>query len=682
MVGLGNPGARSVRTRHNVGFRVLEELAARHGLTWTTGSRARTCQGRVDGVSVGLVQPLEFMNRSGAVARGALEELGLERPDQVLVVLDDADLPLGRLRLRPRGGDGGHRGLRDVLAELGSDDVPRLRFGIGRPEGDDAPAETTDWVLGEFTEAEERVLAEAVPRAADAVECCFSEGVTVAMNRFNRAPSEGPREEERAPGSAAPAEARAEARRYPAPAPAERDASMDLQTPQTNAGRTRLADLLARPFLRFMELEISSAILLLAMAVAALVWANSPWAHSYEDVWHHTMFGMQLGDVFELELSLGHWVNDGLMTIFFFVVGMEIKREMAYGELSTRARAMLPIAGALGGMIVPAAIYAAFHAGGPAIRGWGIPMATDIAFAVAALSVLGARVPSSLRVFLLALAIADDLGAVAVIAIFYTAEIHMSSLALAGAGLAFCAFLRWAGVRSFFAYVVVGAFVWFETHHSGVHATIAGVMLGFLTPAGVPVEDGSTLMERGRRALDHLTHLVTRDDADDHGGHQRVHAMRELSVVGRETISPLDFLVNLLERPVAFVIMPLFALSNAGVALDASTLGDPTARSVAIAVALGLVIGKPVGVTLFSWVAVKGNVAVLPNGVNWSALAATGLLAGIGFTVALFVTALAFENAVFTAGSKVGILVGSLVATVVGLAVLHRSLPQSSSRDR
>lgn len=439
--------------------------------------------------------------------------------------------------------------------------------------------------------------------------------------------------------------------------------------PPTGVRPESLADRLARPFLRFMQLEISSALLLLGMAVLALAWANSPWGESYDAFWH-TPVGLVVGEVFRLELSLGHWVNDGLMTLFFFVVGMEIKRELVQGELSTRTKAMLPLLGAVGGMVAPAGIYAAFHAGGPAISGWGIPMATDIAFAVAALSVLGSRVPASLRIFLLALAIADDLGAVAVIAIFYTAEIHLSALGMAAGGLALCAVLNVIGVRSFFVYALVGAFVWYETHHSGVHATIAGVMLGFLTPTVVE-DDHDTLIDRGRHALEHLRDVVT----GDHGGHARHHVFQTLHRVGRQSLSPLDFLVNLLERPVAYFIMPVFALANAGVRLDATTLGDPMAQRVGLAVALGLVLGKPVGITLFSFIAVRLGVAELPRGVNWRAIFATGCLAGIGFTVALFVTVLAFTDPVFTAGSKVGILGGSLLATVVGLAMLVRALP-------
>ena len=251
-------------------------------------------------------------------------------------------------------------------------------------------------------------------------------------------------------------------------------------------------------FERFFHSEVSGSLVLLACALAALVWANSPWSDSYFALWHVPV-SLHAGEFFHLELSLGHWINDALMTIFFFVVGMEIKRELVEGDLSTRARAMLPVLGGLGGMVVPAGIYALFHAGEPTLRGWGVPMATDIAFAIAALSLMGSRVPPGLRIFLLALAIADDLGAVAVIAIFYTAEISLSSLGLAVAGLVFCYAMNLAGVRAILVYWVIGGFVWYEMHHSGVHATIAGVLLGFLTPTSVPSGGHESLVDRARR---------------------------------------------------------------------------------------------------------------------------------------------------------------------------------------
>ncbi len=440
--------------------------------------------------------------------------------------------------------------------------------------------------------------------------------------------------------------------------------------------QTKLADRIARPFVRFMELEVSSAVLLLWMALLALAWANSPWSGTYHYLWEELTIGFTVKDLLTIELPLGYWVNDGLMAIFFFAVGMEIKREMVLGELSKRSKAMLPIFGAIGGMVVPASIYLMFHMGGVAEHGWGVPMATDIAFAVAALSVLGSRVPPGLRIFLLALAIVDDLGAVAVIAIFYTAEIHYDALAWAGAGIAFCMVLNAVGVRSFLVYVLVGIFVWFETHHSGVHATIAGVALGLVTPTNRP-HDNLTLVQRAREGLDHWAELLQGEDDEDEvdlGGHIRHRAFQVLSGAGRNSLSPLDFLVNVLERPVAFFIMPVFALANAGVVLDAATLGDPMAQEVGVAVALGLLIGKPLGLAIFCYAAVRLGIAEMPRGVTWPMLISTGVLAGIGFTVALFVTSLAFGDPIHAAGSKIGILAGSVLATVIGIWLLSRAL--------
>jgi NhaA family Na+:H+ antiporter len=382
---------------------------------------------------------------------------------------------------------------------------------------------------------------------------------------------------------------------------------------------------------------------------------------------------LSVGD-WKFAMSLGHLVNDGLMAIFFFVVGLEIKRELVHGELSTRQRAMLPVAGALGGMIVPAGIYAAFHYGGDAIRGWGVPMATDIAFAVAAMSLLGSRVPQGLKVFLLALAIADDLGAVAVIAIFYTADLSLAYFGASLATLAFVYGMNRAGVRSFTPYWIVGGVAWYFMVQSGVHATIAGVFLGFLTPTSPHDPHEERLLDRGRGWINHLMEGV-RGDGDSHGS-KRHTAARQLQRLGRDAVSPLDYLVNELDRWVAFLIMPVFALSNAGVHLDASTLSDPGTQKVGIAVALGLLIGKPIGITIVSWLAVRSGLAALPRGVGWGAVAATGVLAGIGFTVALFITSLAFVDPAHTAGSKVGILSGSAIATVLGVLILHLTLPR------
>jgi NhaA family Na+:H+ antiporter len=389
---------------------------------------------------------------------------------------------------------------------------------------------------------------------------------------------------------------------------------------------------LSAAFARFVALESASTILLLLATVVALALANSPLHDAYEHLLHLPL-SLGIGS-FELELSLQHFVNDVLMAIFFFVVGMEIKRELVLGELSSPSRAALPVFGALGGMLVPAAIYAALHMGGPAAGGWGIPMATDIAFAVAALGVFGSRVSPGLKIFLLALAIVDDIGAVLVIAVFYAKELAPMWGGVALLGLAASVLLGRAGVRSYGVYVLVGVLVWYATFRFGVHATIAGVTLGLLTPARP-------------------------DPGHDH--------------------APVDDLMHRLHPWVAFAIMPIFALCNAGVRLDATSLGDPLAQRVALGVALGLLIGKPVGVTLLAWLAVRSGVAQLPRGATWAQVTGVGLLAGIGFTMALFIAALAFEGSpVLVAGAKIGILVASILATGLGLALLGRVLPARS----
>ncbi len=439
--------------------------------------------------------------------------------------------------------------------------------------------------------------------------------------------------------------------------------------------RTRPAQILSGPFQRFIELETGGAILLLIMTIIAVAWANSPWGASYDHFWH-TPVTIGFGHA-PLTLSLAHWVNDGLMAIFFFVVGMEIKREVVLGELSSVQRAMLPLVAAIGGMVVPALIYASFHQGGPAASGWGVPMATDIAFAVAALTALGSRVPAPLKIFLLALAIADDLGAVLVIAVFYTEQIDTQSLMLCFAALGLVIIMNVAGVRAFLAYWLVGALAWFLMYESGVHATIAGVLLGLLTPASADTGEHDTLVDAAKEHFSDVTDSFRPDQLADYGGHKKAHIFGQLQGVYIGSQSPLDYLTNLLEKWVAFFIMPVFALANAGVIFDSSVFDDPTSRMVGVAVAAGLLLGKPLGIGLFSFAAVKLRIAEMPTDTNWGALLGVGLLAGIGFTMSLFVTNLAFSDPMLIAGSKIGIFVGSLIAAVLGLAFLKRYLPQS-----
>ena len=439
--------------------------------------------------------------------------------------------------------------------------------------------------------------------------------------------------------------------------------------------RNRPVQIISDPFQRLIELETGGAILLLLMTVIALVWANSPWAESYDHFWH-TPISISIAN-HTLELSLAHWVNDGLMAIFFFVVGMEIKREVVLGELSSLQRAMLPLFGALGGMVVPALIYVGFHQGGPAASGWGVPMATDIAFAVAALTALGSRVPAPLKIFLLALAIADDLGAVLVIALFYTAHIDMQALIFCFVTLGGVLVMNLIGVRSFLAYWIAGSIAWFFMHESGVHATIAGVLLGLLTPASADTGEHETLLEKATSHFGNLTETLQPDQQADYGGHKKAHVFEKIQGLYVGSQSPLDYLTNLLEKWVAFFIMPVFALANAGVAFDMAVFTNPTSQMVGVAVACGLLIGKPLGIGLFSYLAVKTKIAVMPTGVNWGALIGVGLLAGIGFTMSLFVTNLAFSDPILIAGSKIGIFAGSVLAAVFGIIALKRSLPSS-----
>jgi NhaA family Na+:H+ antiporter len=409
-----------------------------------------------------------------------------------------------------------------------------------------------------------------------------------------------------------------------------------------------------RPLEAFLAVESAGGVVLLVCTVVALVAANSPAAAAYEHLWH-TPVWLDLGG-WRLGGELGHFVvNDVLMTIFFFVVGLEIKREIVAGELRDPRKAALPVAAAVGGMVVPAGIYLALQGGTPAARGWGVPMATDIAFVVGVMALLGRRVPFGLKIMLLSLAIADDIGAVVVIAAFYSGSLAWGALGLAAAGFALVALLNRAGVRAVPAYLVVGAFVWLAVYKSGVHPTVAGVVLGLMTPASAWVGD-KTLVEVLRDAL-------ARAPGD---GDERFDTLRAVGYVAKEGLSPLSRLEHGLHPWVGFVIMPLFALANAGVAIRPAAVADP----VAVAVALGLFVGKPVGIVLFAYLAVKARLATLPSGVGWWMMLGGGALGGIGFTMSLFVAGLAFDDPAHLTAAKVGILVGSTASAVLGAVLL------------
>jgi NhaA family Na+:H+ antiporter len=420
-------------------------------------------------------------------------------------------------------------------------------------------------------------------------------------------------------------------------------------------------DRLVAPIERFMHVEAASGIVLLIATVCALLLANSFLAERFLSIWE-TPVEFSFGS-FELRYTLRHWINDGVMAIFFFVIGLEVKRELVIGELRDLRKASLPIAAALGGMIVPAAVYLSLQLGRPGEAGWGIPMATDIAFVVGCLALLGPRVPHGFRVLLLSLAIADDIGAILVIAIGYTETIHLGALFGGIVVLVAILGLQRLGVRSIGIYVAFGVLLWLAFHESGVHATIAGVILGVMTPARAYLSE--TPFARMLQRADDVLHGEWTEAPD------RAVRVRRFQRATREMVSPLEYLETVLHPWVGFLIMPVFALANAGVAVSLSDFADP----VAIAVAAGLVLGKPLGIVGVSWLAVRLGLAALPAGVSWGVLAGGGLLAGIGFTMALFIAGLALDGPTLDA-AKVGILGASAVAAVLGMGVLIRLLPR------
>lgn len=424
------------------------------------------------------------------------------------------------------------------------------------------------------------------------------------------------------------------------------------------AGRVFVAERLVRPAQAFVHAEASGGIVLLAAALLALAWANSPWDGAYHDLWHARLrFDFNLVTVDD---TLGHLVNDGLMTVFFFVAGLEIKRELLHGELASPRRAALPVAAALGGMVVPAGIYAVFNAGSESAHGWGIPMATDIAFSLGVLALLGRRAPFNVKVFLLALAIVDDLGAIAVIAVFYTESVSLAALGWAAAATGGVLVARRAGVANLALYVALGAALWLAVYSSGVHATLAGVVLAVLTPA-------TAVFQRERfegSAGELLARFRAARSSGDAEAQQATLGEFERLVRGSE--SPLTRLERGLHPWVSYLVVPVFALANAGVPISREALSDAATSGVTAGVALGLVLGKPVGILLFSWVAVRFGIATLPANVRMLHVAGVGLLAGIGFTVSLFVTGLAFTSEVVEQQAKMGILGASAVAGVLG----------------
>lgn len=406
---------------------------------------------------------------------------------------------------------------------------------------------------------------------------------------------------------------------------------MSASTPESSPTTLTPLEYIVRPFAAFFKLQAASGILLMLCAAVAMVWANSPWGAGYAALWN-TKFTVAYGEGLGISKALVLWVNDGLMAVFFLLVGLEIKRELMTGELASPRKAALPAAAALGGMVVPALIFTVFNAGRETQAGWGIPMATDIAFSLGVLAILGKRAPFSIKVFLTALAIVDDLGAVLVIALFYTAKIQWVML---GASLAFwllAVLFGRIGGRHPVVFIALGAAVWYCMLKSGVHATIAGVLMALAIPGKMLPSEADPATERWEHAL----------------------------------------------HPwVAFIIVPIFALANSGVLITerfAASLVSPGA----LGIIAGLVLGKPVGIALFSWLAVKGKLAELPPSMNWGSVAGVGVLAGIGFTMSLFVAELAYPGSPELLNTaKAGIIVASLIAGLLGYVLLRLMKPAS-----
>jgi NhaA family Na+:H+ antiporter len=418
-------------------------------------------------------------------------------------------------------------------------------------------------------------------------------------------------------------------------------------------------------FARFVQSEATASIILLACTIAALAWANSPWAESYFTL-GHVELGFKIGET-ERTLSVHDWINDFLMAIFFFVVGLEIKREMVVGALSTFKTAVLPVAAALGGMIAPAVIYFALNPRGEASHGWGVPMATDIAFALGVLALFGKRVPIGLKVFLTALAIADDLGAVLVIALFYTSQLDWTGVIAAGFFLLLIALSSRLGVRNPVIYLVLALGVWIDVFESGIHATVAGVLLAMLMPVRASRQPEHFFSEVKDRFETLRASQLTRDSMIH--DRSQLDAISNLRRAAQEMQPPGLILEEVLHPFVVFFILPLFAFFNAGVRIDGS-IANTLLEPVSLGVVFGLVFGKQIGITLFSWLAVKSGKAALPAGVGWGELYGAACLGGIGFTMSLFISELAFETGALVAEAKIGILAASLLAAICGSIVL------------
>ncbi len=421
-------------------------------------------------------------------------------------------------------------------------------------------------------------------------------------------------------------------------------------------------DIIISPFTRFARTEAAGGIVLLASTIAALIWSNSPWQHSY-----HALLETQLTigfGSFVVSENRHHWINDGLMSLFFFLVGLEIKREFLIGELSSLRRAAFPFLAALGGVIIPAIIYISIAPGAAFGRGWAIPISTDIAFTLGLLTILGSRVPIALRVFVTALAIVDDIFAVGVIAVFYTSEIQYFSLVLAIVGVVLSLIANLLGVRKPAVYGAIGIVVWWAVLNSGVHATIAGILLAFTIPARTFLKK-SEFLEQSRWLLGRL-------EAAPHHSFEEHSILHTLEQKAEQADSPLHRIEHGLQPWISFLVMPLFALANAGVDVTHNLTGA-LKHPVSFGILFGLFAGKPIGIWLFSYLADKTGIATPPAGVTWLQKFGAAWLCGIGFTMSLFVADLAFNDEALLSVSKIAILAASLASGIGGSLVLARS---------
>lgn len=420
-----------------------------------------------------------------------------------------------------------------------------------------------------------------------------------------------------------------------------------------------------QPALRFMQVEAASGVVMLAAAIAALVWANSPWRSGYETFWN-TDLQVSLGSTIDLDLTLRAWVNDAAMALFFLLAGLEIKRQLLLGELRNPRAAALPALAALGGMVVPALIFAVVNQGGAGSQGWGIPVATDIAFAVGVVTLAGKRLPVGARIFILTLAVVDDVGGIVVIAIFYAESVKFSWLVVAAVCVALTVMARRAEVRSLVPYLVLGSVCWLAFHEAGIEAAIVGVVFGMLTPIR-PFHDPAEFGPTARVLVDQIEETFADDVVTDDERERNEVAFEDLARFATETASPLERIENRLGLWVSMLVVPVFAFANAGVFIDLANVNG----SVFSGVFLGLVVGKPVGVFLFSLLAVKLGIGRLPPGVSWGHILGLGITAGIGFTVALYVTSLSFVDPVLTSSAKLGVLAASTVAGILGFLALR-----------